>query len=110
MIPRIRPENEPTKNAGTVPMTMIVLPSSGQLDGKADKCAYAWFTTQTEKRWKRTFYRFTLKEATCYTDEWQAYNHIIREHKTVCHAEHEWARDDDGDGIREVHTNTAEGM
>jgi transposase-like protein len=22
----------------------------------------------------------------------------------------EWARDDDGDGIREVHTNTAEGM
>jgi hypothetical protein len=22
----------------------------------------------------------------------------------------EWARDDDGDGIREVHTNTVEGM
>lgn len=55
-------------------------------------------------------HRFTLKETTCYTDEWSAYNHLIREHKTVCHAEHEWARDEDGDGIREVHTNTAEGM
>ena len=28
---------------------------------------------------------------------------------TVCHAEKEWARDDDGDGIREVHVNTLEG-
>ena len=44
-------------------------------------------------------HRFTLKQTTCYTDEWQSYNHIIREHKTVCHAVHEWARDDDGDGI-----------
>ena len=26
------------------------------------------------------------------------------------HGKHEWARDDDGDGIREVHINTAEGM
>lgn len=55
-------------------------------------------------------HRFTLEETTCYTDEWNAYNHIIREHSTVCHADHEWARDDDGDGVREVHTNTAEGM
>jgi IS1 family transposase len=54
-------------------------------------------------------HRFMLKETTCYTDEWNSYNHIIREHKTVCHAEHEWTRDDDGNGIREVHTNTAEG-
>ena len=46
----------------------------------------------------------------CYTDEWQSYNHIVREHPKVCHAEHEWARDDDGDDIREVHTNTIEGM
>ena len=55
-------------------------------------------------------HRFTLKETTCYTDEWQSYNHILRVHATVCHALHEWARDDDEDGIREVHTNTAEGM
>jgi transposase-like protein len=55
-------------------------------------------------------HRFTLKDTTCYTDEWSAYQHIIRVHATVCHAEHEWARDDDGDGIREVHINSTEGM
>ena len=38
------------------------------------------------------------------------YNHIIRARATVNHGEHEWAHDDDGDGIWEVHINTAEGM
>jgi len=33
-----------------------------------------------------------------------------RGHATVCHTVGEWARDDDGDGIREVHDNTLEGM
>jgi hypothetical protein len=28
----------------------------------------------------------------------------------VCHAEGEWARDDDGDGVREVQNNTQEGL
>ena len=54
--------------------------------------------------------QFTLAKAHCCTDEWLGYNHIIRKHSTVNHGEHEWARDDDGDGIREVHINTAEGM
>jgi len=31
------------------------------------------------------------------------------EHFTVCHSQDEWARDDDGDGRREVHCNTTEG-
>jgi transposase len=31
-------------------------------------------------------------------------------HARVCHVAHEWARDDDGDGIREVHDNTLEGI
>ena len=53
---------------------------------------------------------YTKKETTCYTDEWQGYNRINREHHTVCHGQKEWARDDDGDGIREVHTNTIEGL
>jgi len=51
-----------------------------------------------------------LAEAVVFTDEWQSYHHIIRRHATVCHGEKEWARDDDGDGIREVHVNTTEGM
>jgi transposase len=53
---------------------------------------------------------FTRADAVVFTDEWQGYNHIIRVHATVCHGEKEWARDDDGDGIREVHVNTTEGM
>jgi transposase len=45
-------------------------------------------------------------EATLYTDEWRAYEKVEREHRTVSHGVREWARDDDGDGIREVHVNT----
>ncbi len=55
-------------------------------------------------------HRFTLAGQQVYTDEWQGYNHILRPHATVSHAKKEWARDDDGDGIREVHVNTVEGM
>ncbi len=47
------------------------------------------------------------------TDEWGGYNGLAgmgRRHATVCHAEREWARDDDGDGVREVHDNTLEGL
>jgi transposase-like protein len=54
-------------------------------------------------------------EAVVYTDEWAAYEHLPelgRGHATVCHTpgQREWARDDDGDGIREVHNNTMEGL
>lgn len=45
-----------------------------------------------------------------YTDEANSYHALQRPHETVCHSQHEWARDADGDGIREVHTNTLEGL
>jgi transposase len=44
-----------------------------------------------------------------YTDEWQSDRGRHASHATVCHGVHEWARDDDGDGQREVHCNTCEG-
>jgi hypothetical protein len=44
-----------------------------------------------------------------YPDEWQSYRGSHPCHATVCHRGHEWARDDDGDGRREVHCNTCEG-
>lgn len=47
------------------------------------------------------------------TDESSAYEGISetgRTHVTVCHSAGERARDDDGDGVREVHDNTMEGM
>lgn len=53
---------------------------------------------------------FTEDKAVVYTDEWRGYNRVERTRKTVCHGDGEWARDDDGDGIREVHVNTTEGM
>jgi transposase len=55
----------------------------------------------------------TEATTTFYADEHSAYNHIAetgRGHATVCHSWEEWARDDDGDGVREVHCNTMEGI
>ena len=48
---------------------------------------------------------------TVYTDEWQGYGRlpeIGRYRSAVCHVAGDWARDDDGDGVREVHCNTEE--
>lgn len=55
-------------------------------------------------------HRFTLPGCHMYTDEYDSYNGIKRQRSTVAHGIKEWARDDDGDGIREVHVNTTEGM
>jgi hypothetical protein len=44
-----------------------------------------------------------------YTDEWQSYRGSHPFHATVRHGVHEWARDDDHDGQREVHCNTCKG-
>jgi transposase len=55
-------------------------------------------------------HQFTQTAAHVYTDEYQSYNHVSRPHATVAHGNGEWARDDDGDGIREVHCNTSEGL
>src|SRR5262245_34495519 len=44
-----------------------------------------------------------------YTEAWQSYRGSHPAHATVRHGVHEWARDDDGDGRREVHGNTCEG-
>ena len=55
-------------------------------------------------------HQFTLSDCHVYTDEYDSYNGIERTRSSVQHGIKEWARDDDGDGIREVHTNSAEGM
>lgn len=48
-----------------------------------------------------------------YTDEYRIYARLVSwgyQHKSVCHARGEYARDEDGDGFCEVHVNTMEGF
>jgi transposase-like protein len=48
-----------------------------------------------------------------HTDEYDIYARLPTwgyQHKTVCHAHSEYARDEDGDGFCEVHVNTIEGF
>jgi transposase len=56
----------------------------------------------------------TIAPGTCvYTDEYDIYARLEPwgyEHKTVCHSAGEYARDEDGDGVHEVHVNTIEGF
>jgi transposase-like protein len=56
--------------------------------------------------------------AVIYTDEWSGYARVQEQlqvaHASVRHGRddagrREWARDDDGDGVREVHCNSCEG-
>ena len=55
-------------------------------------------------------HHFTQPECHVFTGEYDSYNGIERRRSKVALGIKERARDDDGDGIREVHTNTAEGM
>jgi transposase-like protein len=51
--------------------------------------------------------------AVVYTDEYDIYSRLEEwgyDHRTVCHAKGEYARDDDGDGFCETHVNTLEGF
>ncbi|WP_373529938.1 IS1595 family transposase [Nostoc sp.] len=48
-----------------------------------------------------------------FTDEYKIYARLITweyQHKSVCHAQSEYARDEDGNGFYEVHVNTMEGF
>ena len=45
-----------------------------------------------------------------YTDEYASYDALQRRRVMVSHGTKEWARDDDGDGWFETHTNSTEGM
>jgi transposase-like protein len=57
--------------------------------------------------------RFVRKGSMVYTDEYDIYCRLPQweyRHKTVCHSNGEYARDEDGDGFCEVHVNTMEGF
>jgi transposase-like protein len=58
--------------------------------------------------------RATIEPGTqVYTDEYDIYSRLPDwgyGHKTVCHSQGEYSRDEDGDGFHEVHVNTIEGF
>lgn len=66
--------------------------------------------TTTTAALQRHVQTFTSKRAYVYTDEWRGYAKVGRQHATVEHSRYEWVCDDDGDGVREMHTNTVKGM
>ena len=56
---------------------------------------------------------FIAPGSAVYTDEYDIYHRLSEwgyEHRSVCHAAGEFARDDDRDGFCEVHVNTMEGF
>lgn len=54
--------------------------------------------------------QFTQPDTLVYTDDYASYNPLHRDRIIVSHSTKEWARDEDGDGWFETHTNTDEGM
>ena len=58
--------------------------------------------------------RATISPGTqVYTDEYDIYARLCEwgyGHSTVCHGRGEYARDEDGDGVHEVHVITLEGF
>jgi transposase len=118
-IPHTDPEDPPRRRANKVrghgtwdrdrpPVLGAVGRESGALRlevaENADRATLDAFVEQT-----------TSPDVLLYTDEWSGYAGVEasgRGHATVCHqpGQREWARDDDGDGVREVHDNTLEGI
>jgi len=79
--------------------------------GRASGQCWLRVRQQTEgKTVQKQVHGYTQKDTTWDTDEGQGYNRIKRDPHTVCHGQKEGVRDDEGDGIREVHTNPIEGL
>jgi len=107
--PRRRANNRPglgTMDNDRPPVLGIVGRTTGQMRTTiCDNTQQATIQPQVEHD--------TRPDVTLYTDESSAYHHIAetgRNHATVCHSHREYARDDDGDGLCEVHCNTQEGI
>ncbi len=71
-------------------------------------------TTSPARCWLGTTIAAAVTPGTLvHTDEYSIYARLPAwgyQHKTVCHARGEYARDEDGDGFCEVHVNTMGGF
>ena len=82
----------------------------GRESGEVRLTVMEWSDGETLQR---VVMRATWPMVTVNTDECQVYNGLPamgRFRPKVCHADRDWARDDDGDGVRDIHVNTLKGL
>jgi transposase-like protein len=117
-IPHTNPSDPPRRRANKKigagmwdndrpPVCGVLGRSSGRLTARVARRSWASELTH------QTVVPRTEPGTMVYTDESSGYKSLPatgRRHATVRHNEREWARDDDGDGVREVHCNTLEGI
>jgi transposase-like protein len=117
-LPHLDPDDPPRRRANQArghgtwdtdrpPVPAVIGRESGQLRARVGQRCGA------EELVDATVVPATKPGTTVYSDEWVGYKPLTRngrEHATVNHQNGEYARDDDGDGIREVHCNTLEGI
>ncbi|MCC7448883.1 MAG: transposase [Anaerolineae bacterium] len=72
----------------------------------------SWVREHADKASPRRIIRASIprRSTLLFTDEATHYTGRHPHHAAVCHSQREWARDDDSDGLREVHCNSCEGM
>ena len=115
----IRPAREPTSSAGGGPTRTIALrndrpPVLGLVGRETGWACFTVCPDTTRETLQPVVTEGTAQEATLFTDENRSYLWLKRgdeprEHKAIDHSE-AWAEDRDGDGHREVHVNTIEGI
>ena len=88
-------------------------PILGVIGRKSGKVFLRQTLRSTVKAIEPVVLRVTKEGAAVHTDEWHASDDLDDRGRTrysVNHKRKEWARDDDEDGVREVHSNTIEGF
>lgn len=118
-IPHPDPDDPPRRRANQVrghgTWQVDRPPVMGLVGRETGQVQFDVVRNSTRKELEPRVLNATRPGTTVNTDEWGAYTYLAqadRRHKAVCHAygRRVWARDLDGDGIREVHNNTIEGI
>lgn len=84
-------------------------PRVGTLGRRSGQCRLRVRHHTTKRTLPRPVPQYPRARATCTRDEGKGYSHLPRRQGVVAPGQREWARDDDGDGLREGHTNTLAG-
>jgi transposase-like protein len=118
-VPHRDPEDPPRRRANKVrghgTMDNDRPPVIGVEGRETDEVGLDVVAHSDQATWNRFVVALTRPGTMVNTDEWAGYDRLPgwgRGRAAVCHApgRREWARDDDGDGVREVHNNTLEGF